>query len=208
MTRRSLRREDLLERVSACVIHHHGIRGLTLQGVAEATGVSLWALRYSFDNVDRLFRAVVASSVDNILKQLRYDRPARSGVIDTIQDYAESLAAAMQSDEYRDFLYLVIRHGGDENWLRDAYETRIVGAVTRDLERLVLASGQSHGTTILLREGAAVRFAKRIETELVLPTFLPPFRPIAAAQNDLLKSIVRELFEATYAFDWEPASAA
>ena len=211
MTKRALRRQDLLERVSTCVVHHNGIKGLTLQGVSEATGVSLWALRYSFDNVERLFRGVVASYVERIVERLRFDRPARSSVIDTVQDYAEFLAAAMQSEEYRDFLYLVIRNGGDHEWLREAYEGRVVGIIARDLERLVLASGKSHGSTILLKDGAANRFAKRIELELVLPAFLPPFRTVTAADPvvaELLRSIARELFEATYVFDWEPASAA
>jgi AcrR family transcriptional regulator len=211
MENRSARRQDLLDRVSACVVHHHGIKGLTLQGVAEATGVSLWALRYGFDNVDRLFRAVVMSYVERILASLRYDRPAAAAVIDTIQDYARFLAEAMQSPAYRDFLYLVVRNGGDHDWLQAAYEGRVIRAIEREIEQLVLASGQSHGTTILLRAGAANRFVKRIESELVLPGLLPPFRTTLisdAGVAELVRSIGRELFEASYVFAWEPATAA
>ena len=211
MRKSALRRQDIIERVAFCVVHHHGIKGLTMQGIAEATGVSLWALRYGFDNVDRLFRAVVADYVRRIQDRLRYDRPARGAVIDSIHDYAAFLAEAMRSEEYRDFLYLVVRNGNDHNWLQEAYERQIVGNMVRDIDRLVLAAGQSHGTTILLKEGAASRFVKRIETELVLPSLLPPFRPASSADgevSDLVRAMARELFEASYVFEWEPASAA
>ena len=211
MGKRALRRQDLIEQVAGCVVNHHGIKGLTLQGVAEATGISLWALRYGFDNVDRLFRAVVADHVQRIQARLRYDRPARGAVIDAIHDYAGFVVEAMRSDDYRNFLYLVVRNGGDHAWLREAYERQVVGMMTRDIERLVLAAGQSHGTTILLRENAANRFVTRLESELVLPSFLPPFRAALsedASVSDLIKAIGRELFEATYVFAWESASAA
>ena len=211
MGKRAVRRQDLIEQVTACVVHHHGIKGLTLQGVAETTGVSLWALRYGFDNVDRLFRAVVTNYVQRIQDRLRYEQPPRGAVIDTIQTYAAFVGEVMRTDDYRDFLYLVVRNGGDHDWLQQAYEQQVIGMMVRDVERLVLAAGQVHGTTILLKEGAAPRFIKRIETELVLPALLPPFASVGndcEAVGDRLKAISRDLFEASYLFDWEPASAA
>ena len=211
MGKRNSGRQDLLEQVSACVVHHHGIKGLTLQGVAEAAGLSLWALRYRFDNVERLFKAVVEASVERIRHRLRYNRPARGAVIESLRDYSGFLAKAMQSEDYRDFLYLVVRNGGDQAWLQEAYERQVIGGIVRDIEALVLKSGQSHGTTILLKEGAARRFVKKIEAELVLPSLLPPFRPALLTQtalDELLRNLAHELFEATYAFAWEPASAA
>ena len=211
MGKRNLRRQDLLERVSACVIHHHGLKGLTLQGVAEATGLSLWALRYGFENVECLFKAVVEASVERIRQLLRYDRPARGAVIDSLRDYAGFIAEAMKSEDYRNFLFLVVRNGGDQAWLQEAYERRVIGAIVREIEALVLKSGEFHGTTILLKEGAARRFVKKIEAELVLPSLLPPFRPALLTEEaleGLLRGVAREAFEATYAFAWEPASAA
>jgi hypothetical protein len=207
MSSRIVRRQDLLQRVASCVVHHRCLKGLTLQGVAEDTGVSLWALRYSFENAPRLFRCVVAYYVRQIGERIAYDAAPKGSVLASIQAYADFLSLAMKEAEYRDFLYLVIRNS-DLPWLRRAYQEKIADKIGRELETVVVAAGEKLGMPIALRPGAARRFATRIEAEVVLPTFLPSLELAEGELDKRIQQICRETFEATYTFAWEQASAA
>ena len=202
------RRQELLPQVAACVANHRCLKGLTLQGVAEESGVSVWALRYSFDDAPRLFRCVVAYYLNRIGQRISYSPPPTRSVLAGIQDYARFIAGAVNEPEYRDFLYLVIRNC-DVPWVSKSYQQKIVGKLGRGLEDVVAAAGEANGLQLALRPGAGARFVKLIEAELVLPAFLPSSDAIGSA--DLEKSIQRialETFEATYALTWDAAAAA
>ena len=208
MNKRVIRRQDLLQQVAGCVANHRCLKGLTLQGVSDASGVSVWALRYSFDDAPRLFRCVVAFYLGQIGRRIEYDMPPTKSVLAAIQDYAAFIAGVMREPEYRDFLYLVIRNC-DLPWVRKAYQEKIVNKLGRGLEEVVAAAGEANGLPLALRPGAGARFVKRIESELVLPAFLPSTG--VAEAPDVEKSvqrIARETFEATYVLTWDTASAA
>ena len=71
------------------------------------------------------------------------------------------------------------------------------------------ALGESHGVTILLSAGAARRFHKRIETELVLASLLPaPADAPPPDRDEVAKAAAHEAFAATYVFDWKVPTAA
>lgn len=208
MASRFQNRHRMLEEVAGLVVDRP-FEQLSMNGIADACGVSLWALRYNFDNVDRLFRAVAHHLVEKVLDQARCPLPVSPVVVDTIADYARFVADLVRRPDYRDLLYLVVRNGRHHEWLRSAYEKRVVGRICADLEQRIRQSGEAHGLNIVLREHAAQRFHRRIETELVLSALLPS--PVERAPVDLdkfLKEIVRETFEASYAFEWGTATAA
>lgn len=208
MASRHENRQRMLDAVARHFIDHP-FEQLSLNAIAEASGISLWALRYNFDNVDRLFRSVGHRLVDQVVAAAAYPTPPSAVVVDTIHDYARFIVALVRRSEYRDLLYLVIRNGRHHEWLKQAYEERVVGTICRTLESLVRRSGERHNIPVLLRDNAARRFHRRIESELVLATMLP--YPVDRAEVDadrLIKEVVRETYEATYAFEWGSATAA
>jgi hypothetical protein len=72
-----------------------------------------------------------------------------------------------------------------------------------------MAAGERQGMPILLNAGAARRFYKKLETELVLTTLLPAAGKGPPADRDaIVKSAAREAFQATYVFDWQVPTAA
>jgi AcrR family transcriptional regulator len=208
MVTRNQHRQRMLDAVARTMIDHP-FEQLSLNGIAEQSGVSLWALRYNFDNCERLFRAVAQRLIDQVIDAAIYRAPSRSAVVDSIQDYARFVADLVRSNDYRSLLYLVIRNGRHHEWLRQAYEERVVGGICGTLEAVIRRSGESHGINVLLREHAARRFHRRIETELALSTLLlAPVDREPVDVDKLLREVARETFEATYVFEWGSASAA
>jgi AcrR family transcriptional regulator len=201
-------RHRMLEEVAGLVVDRP-FEQLSLNGIADACGISLWALRYNFDNVDRLYRAVAHHLIEKVVDQASCAAAVSPVVVDTIADYARFVADLVRRPDYRDLLYLVVRNGRHHEWLRSAYEQRIVGRICADLEQRIRQSGERHGLNIVLRDHAAQRFHRRIETELVLSSLLPsPVDREPVDLDKLLKEIVRETFEATYVFEWGAATAA
>ena len=208
MTRQS-RNQDSLLRLAIPTLVDHPYEHLSLQGVADACGASLWAFRYNFANVERLFRAVAGHLIDEVIRRSKYRAPAGKPVLETIADHAAFLADLFEGEAYRNLLYFVLRNGRHHPWLEKAYDQRIVSRICADIERLVLDSGGRHGVTILMNAGAARRFYKKLETELVLTTLLPAAGNGPPVERDeIIKAAAREAFQATYVFDWQVPTAA
>jgi AcrR family transcriptional regulator len=182
---------------------------LSLQGVADACGTSLWALRYHFANVERLFRAVAHRLIDDVEARTDYSPEPGLPVLQSITAYADFLAGLMQSDCYRNLLYFVLRNGRHHPWLETAYQQRLVAKACTGLERIVLQAGESLGANVVLQAGAARRFYKRLETELALSSLLPASADAPPTDRaELAKAAAREAFAATYVFDWQASTAA
>ncbi|MGE0290588.1 MAG: hypothetical protein AB7P16_30270 [Bradyrhizobium sp.] len=176
---------------------------LTLTNIARASGVSMWAVRYWFDNVERGFRAVANHLIEQVRDQFTiYDAKTSLAVHDAISDYADFVASIMRSPDYVDLLSLVLRNGCHHTWLARAFERDIVKPASRRLEDIVLDAGHHQGLVILMKEGTARRFYRRLESEFALPIIV---RPTENLDDEgcarLMQDIVREAFEATYLFD-------
>lgn len=208
MATRYQHRQQMLDAVAHLMVDHP-IEQLSLAGIAEQSGVSLWALRYNFDNCERLFRAVAQRLIDQVIDAAIYREPIRPVVRDAVGDYTRFVAELLRGDDYRSLLYLVVRNGRHHDWLRHAYEERVVGGICGTLEAVIRRSGEAHGITVLLREHAARRFHRRLETELALSTLLlAPVDREPVDLDKLLREVARETFEATYVFEWGSADAA
>jgi AcrR family transcriptional regulator len=199
--RRTEHKARLLDAVAEHLVDHPFER-MSLMNVAEACGVSMWALRYNFKNIEWLFRVTAGHLIKSVVQQSQYQSPATSSVLDAIHRYAIFLAALVRTREYRNLLYLVIRNGRHHRWLEEEYEQRIVSKLCRDLEAVVDQAGRQQGSSVAIRKDAPRRLHKRIETELALCTLLPHLRESGPAELDrLTREIAREAFEATYATD-------
>lgn len=205
--RQSLTHRDVLAKIGDLIVDRP-IEQLSLQAVADLSGVSLWVLRGRFGNIDRVLRAVADAQLHEVARALDY-QPGRSGaVIEAISHYAEFVAATLKGDDYRRLLYLVLRNGRHHPWLEAAYEQRVIAKIRRDLENAILAAGHRSGATIVLRKGAAALFHKRIETAVALSALLPPYLEKSPGEvSALLAEIAADTFRATYAFEWQAADA-
>lgn len=200
---------DSLLRLAIPTLVDHPYEQLSLQGVAHSCGVTLWAFRYHFANVERLFRAVASHLIEEVIRRSIYPVGEGRPVLETLLDHADFLADLFESEAYRNLLYFVLRNGRHHPWLEKAYDQRIVSRICADLEALVLASGERQGIPILLNAGAARRFYKKLETELVLSTLLPAAgNGPPAERGEITKAAAREAFQATYVFDWQVPTAA
>ncbi len=185
------------------------VHELNMQAIVRLTGVSLWALRYHFGTFAELFKAAAMHVVDGAETALLFLRPQPESVIGTIHYYASSLREVVRSSEYRDMIYLVVRHGNTHDWLRDAYDRRITGKICGDLSELVLEVSERLGAPVLFKDGVTRRFHRRIETEFALRSLLSPLDALPDDEGEaLLGEIVREAFLGTYCFDWQGSNAA
>lgn len=182
---------------------------LNMQAIARLTGASIWALRYHFGTMAGLFRAAVMHVVDVVERGLAFSQPPQDSVIDTIRCYGRSLRSVVSSGEYKDLLFLVLRHGNANSWVHEVYDRRIVGKICADLTDLVMEAGERLHAPVLFKDGVTRRFHRRIETEFALRNLLTPGDALSEAELDaLLAGIVREAFAGTYCFDWRATNAA
>lgn len=198
--------EELLEQVTPIFVDHP-YEHLSLQGVADARGLSLWALRYHFGNVERLFRAVATRLIDHISRRPAYRPEPGARVMDVVAGYAAFLADLFEDETYRNLLYLVLRNGRGHAWLERAYERTVVARFEASLETLVLDAGRAHGAPVLLADGSARRLYKRLETELALSALLPSGASLVE-RSEAIRAAACQAFAASYVFDWQVPAAA
>lgn len=198
-----LRRRDALLELLAPAIINGPVNRHNLQAVADQAGVSMWVLRGHFGNFEGLIRAVWEHQLGLVLRGLTYRLGSSRGVLGAIRDYAAFVAAAVQGEDYRGMLVLLIRYGETYPWPRVSYERHVCRGIREGLERAVQAGGRESGRMIVIKEPAAVAFHKRIETELATVTLIPPRRqPTATEVDAIVAKAAAEAFEATYLFDW------
>lgn len=205
-TRRN--RDVLIERATT-LFASRPAEQMGFNAIAEACEVSMWALRYNFGDTETLFQAIAEHLVGKI-EQAAAGRPESAAqTIDALGAQASFLATLFESDSYRDLLILVLRAGRERSWLREAYEDRILAMLAGQVEALVGESGKRRDVPIVMRDGAARRFVKRLETAFALAPLLPAGEPPADEERErLLGDATREAFAATYLFEWAVPAAA
>jgi len=200
--------DDLLRRATSLLVNHP-FEHLSLQSVADACGASLWALRYNFDNVERLFRAVATHLIDEVVAAATFQPDPDASIHAAIAGHAAFLAALFDGEAYRGLAFLVVRNGRHHRWLEEAYEKRVVARICADFEAMVQRAGLNGGAPILVRTGVARRYFKRLETELVLARLLPALADgLEADREAVVKAAAMQAFEGTYLFEWRTPTAA
>jgi AcrR family transcriptional regulator len=205
---RLIKRRDLLIAVAPQLLRTP-FENLSLQGVASHCGVSLWALRYAFDNIQGLFNALAYHLFERASEAVRFDAPPSASVRVAIEKHARFLSAAVGKPDFQALLQFLLRNQTHHCWLAEEYERRIANRIVAQLEAAVLASGKRFGATVMLRSDAARHFHKRIEAEFALGLILPPsIAPSAERSDKVLRDIVAETYAATYQVDLSDVSAA
>lgn len=202
------RKQSLLSVVRKTFVEQP-VEKLCMQEVATRSGVSLWALRYSFESGDALFREVMRDLVRTVAAKCRYPVLTQDSVIETIRSFAEFAADLVSTAEYRDLLYFIVRYGRYHRWLEEAYKQDVVKKLHEELELAVMRTGQRAGNPVLFRKGAVLKFHRTIETAFGLaPLLHADCERLTEGSERVLKEATDEAFGATYLFQWEPATAA
>jgi AcrR family transcriptional regulator len=206
---KACRNRDVLVERAAALFASRPAEQLGFNAIADACGVSMWALRYNFGDTETLFRAVADHLIDRI-DEAAHERPqAGRQTIEGLSAHAAFLAGLFEGEAYRDLLLLVLRAGRERPWLREAYEERVLGKLASGVEAAVAERGRSRDGTILMREGAARRFVRRLETAFALAPLLPAgASPTSNEREQVLREATREAFEATYLIDLSVPAAA
>lgn len=208
MTKLCQNRGETLQRVKQYIVDHP-YEHLSMQGIADACGITVWQLRYNFSNVEQLFRATANDLIGRVLEEAVAPAASSDQMFDAIHAHTSFLADLFEGEAYRSLVFLVVRNGRHHRWLEQAYERRVVAKLSADFEAAVAFAGERRDLPILLKDGAARKLYGQLETELVLRPMLPAGRTRDGTDREtLLRSAAQQAFEATYVFDWKVPTAA
>lgn len=209
MASQAQREENRLRLVNGALdlIAEKPFASVTVEELAERSGVSYWSTYRNLPTREQIFRMAATHLARRILDAMSTKSEPASGVSSAMQAFARRLMAVMQGEDYFRLLAIVIREGRGSDWLADVYSEQVASPLARLLERTVRAAGESMGAVVLIRDGAAQRFLMQMESALVLPRLHPMSQaPENGAATGLVDAAARELVAATYAHDWQTAA--
>ncbi|SMF62028.1 TetR/AcrR family transcriptional regulator [Allosphingosinicella indica] len=209
MASQAQREENRLRLVNGALdlIAEKPFASVTVEELAERSGVSYWSTYRNLPTREQIFRMAATHLARRILDAMRAGGEPTSGVLAATQDFARRLMAVMQGEDYFRLLAIVIREGRGSDWLADVYSEQVATPLVRLLEHIVRAAGESLGAVVLIRDGAAQRFLMQMESALVLPRLHPMSHgPDHGAATGLVDAAARALVAATYAHDWQSAA--
>lgn len=193
-------REDIATRVLPLYLARPW-NGVSIDEIAEALGVSYWQVYYAFDGQEDIYRACVNHLIGAVSQRIAAAPGALPSVNRTIQNYVRHCADIVGSDAYRHLLFLQLRDGHCEPWVRTAYENSIAAPLRKGLEDSVVDAGQHHDLKIVVLHGAPERCLTRLEAALALPKLLQHSDFVDQMYEKTVSSVAKEVFAATCTFD-------
>lgn len=199
------RQEQVL--LSACLeqILSRPISEVTIKSVAEAADLSLWAAHRAASRAARdrghLIRRAVTHLGAEVEAQVRSGPPSQPTIYATIEARVAHMAEVMATPSFGGLFRLVVCEGRCHRWLHDLYEERVAAAFVGALEEAARAAGQRSRTAICFLPGAPREALRQLEASVALPLLLPGSVPPAGDRDALIRSIAREAFSGSYAWD-------
>lgn len=209
MASQTQREENRLRLVNGALdlIAEKPFASVTVEELAERSGVSYWSAYRNLPTREQIFRMAATHLARRILDAMKAERGAASGVSAAAQGFARQLMAVMQGEDYFRLIAIMIREGRGADWLADVYSEQVAMPLARLLEQTIRAAGEGFGAVVMIRDGATQRFLMQMESALVLPRLHPMSgAPEAGAALALVDAAARELVAATYAHDWQTAA--
>ena len=207
MTQAELRRQETMV-LAACAeqILRRPLAAVTMKCVAKASDLPEYSAYRALNRVarsrDHLIRRGVMQLIAEVVDRIDTgSAAARSGVFETIHACVADMADLVAAEPHCSLYRLVVREGDFHRWLHDLYEERVAGAFCRRLEQAAREAGESAGVAVCFRPGAARAALRRLEWSLALPTLLPGGAPAADDRAELVRTIAREAFASSYAWN-------
>ena len=184
------------------------LASVTVDELARRSGVSFWSAYRNQPSREQIFRMATTHLGKQITSAVVTAAVPTGSVRAAVHAYAQRVAAVMQGEDYFRLLSIAIREGRDNAWLKDAYED-VAGPIAAGLEEAVRVAGEQYGTLMLMQPGTARRFVQRLEWALVMPRLHPASdTPQADEIARTIEVVTQEVVAATYACEWQTASAA
>jgi hypothetical protein len=178
---------------------------ITIKAVAESSGLPLWAAHGAIQRVARdrphLIRRGVLRISTRLADAIRAARGSDDSVMAAIEALIGDTAALLRTDAFAGLYRVVLCEGPFQRWLHDIYEEKVAGAFCRELEARVEVASRGNGVAVVFPAGATREILRRLETALLLPSLLPGQDPSPADEAALVRTIAREAFSRTYAWD-------
>jgi hypothetical protein len=192
-------RADQVADAALAMFLDHPREAVTLEALAERSGLKYWQVHRFHGNARNLFRAAVARLIRRIEARLSAAPTEALSVSEGVRSYTAFAAEVMQDEAYAQFAYLLIRDRCVEPMLEEAYESRIARPLRGGLETIVRTFGLKHDLMILLGADSSRWFIKSLEAEFVLPRLLPGFvAPEAEAVNAAVRRIADRIVATSY----------
>lgn len=180
---------------------------VSLAIIGDRIGMNYWKVGRLFSKPEQIYRAALASVMNDVADLIGQAPRKTESVVTAIRAYVSHSAEVIQSERYRQALYLLIRDQCAHSWLREEYEEKIAKRMETGLIAAIGRAGESAGTCIALRPGAA-RFVRELEISLVMPKLLPGYTALSADKIEAaVASVVRTVMSETYALEFETEAA-
>jgi hypothetical protein len=192
--------------LSACLkqILSRPMSEVTIKSVAEAADLNLWAAHRAASRAARdrghLIRRAVMHLGAEVEAQIVSGPKFRPTIFATIEARVAHMAEIMATPSFAGLFRLVVCEGRCHRWLHDLYEERVAAAFARALDEAARAAGERSGTVIGFLPGAPREALRQLETSFAFPLLLPGAPP-AGDREALIRSIARQAFSGSYAWD-------
>ena len=194
------RREDIAARALPLYVARPWTT-VSIDEIAEDLGIGYWQVYYSFDGQEDVYRASATRLIDDLAMRIADAPAARDSVNRTIQSYIRHAADIVGSEPYQQLLFLRLRDGPSDPWIRMAYENRIAEPLCKGLEDAVTHAGEQHDLKIVILHGICERFLTMLEAALALPKLLQYGDFVDQMFDRTIVTVTKEVFAATCTFD-------
>lgn len=181
------------------------LASVTVKGVAESSGLPLWAAYGAIQRVarnrDHLIRRAVLQMSGELAERISQAPPGQGSVMATIEGFLAHAVPLVRSETFAGLYRVVLCEGAFHRWLHDLYEEKVAGIFCRTLEERVEAASRGTGVAVVFPAGATRDLLRRLETALILPALLPGDTRPAEDDAALIRSLAIEAFARTYAWD-------
>ena len=199
------KREAAVLNACAGLILTRPLAEVSIKAVAEASGLPLWAAYGAVQRVARdrahLIRRGVLQISYRIAARIERAKVAEGSVMAAIDGFIADMAALVRSDDFAGLYRVVLCEGAFHRWLHEIYEEKVAGLFCRELEARVEAASRGNGVAVVFPAGADREVLRRLETTLILPSLLPGKPASMEDEAALVRSIARDAFSRTYAWD-------
>lgn len=174
---------------------------VSIEEIAEHLSLSYWQIYYSFDCREDIYRAAVSLLVQGVRRKVQSAPPAASSVNRTVHRYVRHVAAVVGSDTYRNLLFLCIRDGQSDPWVKTQFEQQIAEPLRAGLEEAIARSGERLGLELVLLHGLRDWFLSALESSLCFPKLMHRETDSREEYDHVIAGVEKRILSGTCSFD-------
>ncbi|WP_299322162.1 hypothetical protein [Parasphingopyxis sp.] len=171
---------------------------VSIADVADQADMSFWQIYYSFDGQEDIYRASVGLLIDAVAETCATPPDAQARVLDTIHSFIDFAASAMQTQGYRELLYLRIRDESNEPWLGIQYRRRIATPLIESLKSAISQSGHSQDLDVTIDDQCCRDTLASLEAALAFPALLQDHGLDDESSHQAIRTSARKIWTGTY----------